>query len=254
MKTPLLLLIAICFTGVQAQDTLSVPASTSADTSYYSDSSYADTVAAVEEQQMPAVKPKMRAGVLTECPEDMEYIISRQKRKVREFCIDRYEYPNKKGERPMADITWYKADQLCEKAGKRLCADWEWEDACAGLNKWDYAYHNVYDETKCNEHGEEVAKSGDFPDCMTKNYLLWDMVGNLQEWTSGGGVGASGGTYKNKKSARCSKWDALSLKEKNDKTGFRCCVSVNTGRFGKVKGVPPRGMMPRQESAPAPVQ
>ncbi len=181
------------------------------------------------------VKNENRDGLLTECPEDMEYIISRQKRRVREFCIDRYEYPNKKGEKPMADITWYMAKQMCERAGKRLCMDWEWEDACAGLNKWDYAYHNVYDETKCNTAGSEPVKSGDFSECKTKNYELYDMVGNLREWTAGGGVGAAGGIYKDKRGARCSRWDALSLQTKDSNTGFRCCINVNTGRFGKVK-------------------
>jgi hypothetical protein len=234
MKNSLFFLL-LSFSCIFAQTTDSTNVAPVDSSYFYSEE---DSVAS-ETPPVSTMTKLTKSGVLTECPEDMEYIISRQKRKVREFCIDRYEYPNKKGEVPMSNITWYTAKKICEKAGKKLCADWEWEDACAGLNKWDYAYHNVYDEAKCNEHGTEVAKSGDFPECQTKNYMLWDMVGNLQEWTAGGGVGAAGGTFKDKKSARCSKWDALSLTQKNEKTGFRCCIKVNTGRFGKVKGIPP---------------
>ena len=67
---------------------------------------------------------KLGRRVLTQCPEDMEYIIMDYNPKaVYEICIDRYEYPNQVGEMPKVGTTWYKAKQLCEGKGKYLCWD-----------------------------------------------------------------------------------------------------------------------------------
>ncbi len=36
------------------------------------------------------------------------------------FCIDRYEWPNKKGATPWVGVDWYQAQKHCYEAGKRL--------------------------------------------------------------------------------------------------------------------------------------
>ncbi|MFH0919053.1 MAG: SUMF1/EgtB/PvdO family nonheme iron enzyme [Fibrobacterota bacterium] len=179
--------------------------------------------------------PSKLTGNLKECPQDMEYIIvDYNPKRIYEICIDRYEYPNQKGLFPRTGITWYQAKQLCNKQGKYLCSDRQWLEACQGMNNWDFGYYNVFDAEKCNVQSEAAHKSGDHPECKTRNYEVFDLIGNVREWTAGGGVGASGGTFKNGRGARCSRWDPLSLKQGYDDVGFRCCVKVNTGRYGKV--------------------
>src|SRR5262249_41717068 len=42
------------------------------------------------------------------------------------FCIDRYEYPNRKGAYPVIAITWHEAGQACRERDERLCTEDEW--------------------------------------------------------------------------------------------------------------------------------
>ena len=48
------------------------------------------------------------------------------------FCIDEYEYPNKKGERPRVMFKFHEAQRLCAAEGKRVCTETEWTTACEG--------------------------------------------------------------------------------------------------------------------------
>jgi len=47
--------------------------------------------------------------------------LSKAKKPMR-FCVDTYEWPNKKGEKPLVLVQWIEAKKHCESAGKRLCA------------------------------------------------------------------------------------------------------------------------------------
>jgi hypothetical protein len=51
---------------------------------------------------------------------------------VEPFLIDRYPYPNQKGVEPKTNVSCDGAGKLCEKEGKRLCTELEWEIACKG--------------------------------------------------------------------------------------------------------------------------
>ena len=42
------------------------------------------------------------------------------------YCMDRYEYPNKKGVRPEVMDNFYMAQVLCANQGKRICTETEW--------------------------------------------------------------------------------------------------------------------------------
>lgn len=53
---------------------------------------------------------------------------------VKPFVIDRYPYPNQKGAEPLTSVTMDEAREHCEKAGKRLCTELEWEVACKGFD------------------------------------------------------------------------------------------------------------------------
>lgn len=48
------------------------------------------------------------------------------------FCIDRYEYPNEAGARPVVLVDFADAKRACESESKRLCTVDEWQFACEG--------------------------------------------------------------------------------------------------------------------------
>jgi hypothetical protein len=204
---------------------------------------------AVEDSTGPlplkAPPKKKILGVLKACPEDMAYVVvDFNPKKLYEVCVDRYEYPNEKGKTPKSNVTWYMAGKLCKEQGKYLCWDKEWVSACLGPNKWDFSYYNVFDAERCNVQSDSVVKSGDKSQCKTGGYEVYDMVGNLREWVGGGGIGVVGGSYKNGRAARCSRWEVMSLQKTYPDVGFRCCAKLNTGRYGKVEKEVLKGTKP----------
>jgi formylglycine-generating enzyme len=123
------------------------------------------------------------------------------------FCIDRFEYPNRKGEYPIILVSWYEARDACKGAGKRLCSEDEWTFACEGEEATPYPNGYVRDPEAClNDrpwkqfHGEALMpRSGDNakqelnrlwqglpsgarPLCRS-HFGVYDMTGNVDEWT-----------------------------------------------------------------------
>lgn len=123
------------------------------------------------------------------------------------FCIDRYEYPNRKNEYPIILVNWYEARDTCKAEGKRLCSEDEWTFACEGEEATPYPNGYVRDPDAClNDrpwrqfHGEalsprngENAKqeldrlwqglpSGSRPLCKS-SFGVYDLTGNVDEWT-----------------------------------------------------------------------
>ncbi len=66
------------------------------------------------------------------------------------FCVDTYEWPNKKGERPEVMNRFHQAQVKCASIGKRLCTETEWNFACEGPNRMPFPYGYVRDAKKCN--------------------------------------------------------------------------------------------------------
>lgn len=73
-----------------------------------------------------------------------------KERKRLSFCVDRYEWPNRVGELPRVLTSWLEAKALCEKAGKRLCTEDEFNFACEGPEMLPYATGYVREQAKCN--------------------------------------------------------------------------------------------------------
>ncbi len=126
------------------------------------------------------------------------------------YCIDRYEFPNKKGERPMVMKNFIEAEHICAGLGKRVCTESEWTMACEGPSYKPYPYGYVRDSNKCRgdrtyrfpkkmksglllTHSKDKAKaqaeierlwdgvpSGSQPECVS-DYGVWDMPGNADE-------------------------------------------------------------------------
>jgi len=134
------------------------------------------------------------------------------------FCIDTYEYPNRKGERPQVNFKFPEAQRLCAAEGKRVCTETEWTMACEGPEYKPYPYGYTRDSKVCNGdreyiepkvtgHDEKGApfmafaskdpavskpelerlwqgvESGSQPKCVS-DYGVWDMPGNADELAS----------------------------------------------------------------------
>jgi hypothetical protein len=123
------------------------------------------------------------------------------------FCIDRYEYPNVKGQFPWVFVRWTEAADICANLGKRLCSDEEWTFACEGEDAWPYPYgfarsskacvidrpRRTYDQRAFADRSSQIAlreldaawqgeASGSRERCRSP-FGLYDMTGNVDEWT-----------------------------------------------------------------------
>ncbi|MFO0675965.1 MAG: SUMF1/EgtB/PvdO family nonheme iron enzyme [Polyangiaceae bacterium] len=124
-----------------------------------------------------------------------------------DFCVDRFEYPNKRGENPIIVVTHVEAKGLCSAQGKRLCTETEWTFACEGEEATPYPYGYVRDAEACvvdqpwvpfvegalsdrksdNARAEldrlwQGRPSGSKPKCKSP-FGVHDMTGNVDEWT-----------------------------------------------------------------------
>ncbi len=122
------------------------------------------------------------------------------------FCMDTYEAPNKRGERPLVMQSAVSAEKWCTSRGKRLCREIEWESACEGPLRTPWTYGWRADGTKCNSGkiwqkfnaeilykpderavSREVERlwqgepSGRRPECATPEGVH-DLIGNVEEW------------------------------------------------------------------------
>lgn len=120
------------------------------------------------------------------------------------FCIDTYEFPNKKGVVPQDWMTWYDAKNACESVGKRLCTRSEWTFAAEGPNMHPLPYGDGFhrDRAICNfdNHAkvdvfkatkrntpegdilhEMLVPSGERSKCVSE-WGVHDMPGNVDEW------------------------------------------------------------------------
>jgi hypothetical protein len=135
------------------------------------------------------------------------------KKEKRRYCIDKFEYPNKKGELPVVMNDFVHAQKICADQGKRMCTESEWTMACEGPSYKPYPYGYERDPNKCrgdrdyrhpkkeesgllttHSKNKEKAKkeqarlydavpSGSQPDCVS-DYGVADMPGNADELAS----------------------------------------------------------------------
>jgi sulfatase modifying factor 1 len=173
------------------------------------------------------------------------------------FCIDRYEWPNKVGERPTVFVTWYQARKACQNVGKRLCERTEWTLACEGPKRTPYPYGFERFPSPCNvsrpvdeadpkklvnpatrraeiERLWQADPIGSHPDCESP-FGAFDMVGNVDEWTDNSAEGAAqistlNGGYWGPVRNTC----RLTTKTHGPEfqfyqIGFRCCADPRDG-------------------------
>jgi hypothetical protein len=71
--------------------------------------------------------------------------------RVRGYCIDRYEAPNRRGARPLAMQSANDAVAWCSEHHKRLCTEDEWIIACEGEEHRQYPYGAEHVDGRCND-------------------------------------------------------------------------------------------------------
>jgi hypothetical protein len=102
----------------------------------------------IAHQDIPSEGGKIIPNQCTRYAEPVTCFQSR--RRPMRFCMDRYEWPNKKGELPRTLVSWQEARALCASEGKRLCTEEEFIFACEGEAMRPYVYGYARDATKCN--------------------------------------------------------------------------------------------------------
>ncbi|WP_437797790.1 formylglycine-generating enzyme family protein [Sorangium sp. So ce693] len=179
-----------------------------------------------------------------------------KKRAPMRFCVDRYEWPNRKGELPAVLVSWRQAVKACEGVGKRLCTEDEFNFACEGEEMLPYTYGYARDATKCNidrpfrqrevtlyhyercmrhpkckaelERLDQRKPAGSMPACVSP-FGVYDLNGNINEWVVRPGhksperSGLKGGWWGPMR-GRCRPTVGFHKEEDYGyEQGFRCC-------------------------------
>ena len=161
------------------------------------------------------------------CPTDMIPIL--------QGCIDKYEYPNVQGTIPYSEKNLQEAKQICQTLGKHLCSSTEWQQACqlsvqddaqsTPKRRWSYGIEHQIERCHQNSQQGGAIASGQKPDCHTPDGIF-DMTGNLWEWTSDGAI--QGGNWNFSEGlGQCTAPAFPQATESNTQIGFRCCASLS---------------------------
>jgi eukaryotic-like serine/threonine-protein kinase len=153
--------------------------------------------------------------------------------RVAAFCIDTYEFPNEAGALPLVSVTWEMARSFCEKRGRRLCSEAEWERACKGPVNARFPFGNGANDSICNvsRPGRASARrpSGSFPGCRS-DFGVFDLAGNVAEWTQTAWSGdvpdkviKGGASDQNVSAGRCAARANEPAQSRQSNLGFRCC-------------------------------
>lgn len=153
---------------------------------------------------------------------------------VKTYCIDYYEYPNGAKVLPTTGVAWTTAKSTCEKSGKRLCSEQEWERACKGPGSGRFPYGNGYNVDTCNTVDAEgkarpLARAADFKKCRS-DFKVYMQSGNAEEWVAdaagGQRIAKGGASDRPDFASRCSARRALPTRTASPMLGFRCCADV----------------------------
>ena len=156
---------------------------------------------------------------------------------------------------PQGYITGVQAGSACAAAGKRLRTDDEWLRACQGAAGNTFPYGPTHEPSRCNEGRvchpvvqyfestddwiwselghpcinqlpDGLAPTGAYPDCTSEDGIF-DLHGNLHEWTSNPSGIFRGGFYvdASRNGPGCLyRTTAHSVGHWDYSTGFRCCA------------------------------
>ncbi|MCA9624566.1 MAG: SUMF1/EgtB/PvdO family nonheme iron enzyme [Myxococcales bacterium] len=146
------------------------------------------------------------------------------------FEMDLYPYPNEPNKPAKIGVTWGEAKALCEKRGKRLCSELEWERACKGPKNTTFMWGDGFSTKHCKGQLDHV--TGKRPECKTE-FGVMDMMGVALEWTASDWHRGAKSHDKVVRGARAEQVSWLSARcthsrkrdpdKSYDNVGFRCC-------------------------------
>ncbi|MFO0617773.1 MAG: SUMF1/EgtB/PvdO family nonheme iron enzyme [Polyangiaceae bacterium] len=180
------------------------------------------------------------------------------------FCIDRYEYPNEVGAKPVVLVDFEDAKRACDNEGKRLCTVDEWQFACEGtamlplpsgvrrdggcvVDRADPtsllgAAKSSFEYAAAVMHVDGREPSAPRPGCESA-WGAFDLVGNVGEWAvnPSGSLTAKpfhsavlGGSFGSGE-AKCRTADfSAADSSTSHRVGFRCCVDAGPRPNGEL--------------------
>jgi hypothetical protein len=168
------------------------------------------------------------------------------------------------GVMPQAYVSGAQALAACRQAGKRLCAPVEWRAACGGSQGYAFPYGPDRVPGRCHDSGVNpmltyhadrqargygplelndprnieldgtLAQTGAFPECVN-DFGLYDMVGNLHEWTGDPNGTFQGGYWLDTSlhGDGCAyRTIAHPFDYRDYSIGFRCCADPEEAQSG----------------------
>ncbi|OGS34412.1 MAG: hypothetical protein A2293_16115 [Elusimicrobia bacterium RIFOXYB2_FULL_49_7] len=171
---------------------------------------------------------------------DGKYVIGQNSGNMDEYCMDHYEYPNKRDSLPRVFVNFLEAESLCNLAGKTLCTEKQWEVACRGKAGRRFPYGEGYDAKKCNTESDSISPIGVNTECESP-LNIFDLSGNVLEWVAPEPVGPGSATngyevidyrllkggnfFLGARYAPCTSSQREPTHYANSHTGFRCCFA-----------------------------